>query len=346
MRRFTRILFVALTLLMASDVYAQRSLESGVKAAIQTDSAGNAPLMQAGATFEHIAVAERLPSGQWLLEVVLSLDGKKIRWPLGMRRSVEDGLWKPTWQPTREYANALKNMLASGTLPAAKGRGAWHEVKRLPAMPVVVTARRYVTPFGAVDIKDDGGELRPSIPLLKHAQRWIQEALADDPGPAAIDFIIDASISWRTLNRALFSISTAGLYRVFIIAEGESDWVWIGGAAPIAFQKKEGPPTVVVGLYPQKDQIGVRLSVEGKVLEDASACDPEMTYCATDVESFRTGLTQRVTAALSNRSSPLDIAMLAATQEVEAGKAVERLDTLAEVFSVAPHSIMLGLIQR
>ncbi len=346
MKRLARILAVAAVCLVATNGSAQTTLESGVEAALRAQGAGNAPLTQAGAKFAHIAIAERLPSGQWLCEVVLALDEREIRWPLGMRVSEKDGTWEPSWQPSIEYAKALKNMLASERLPRAEGSGSWHSARRLPAMPVIVTSKRYVTPFGALDIKDRGGELRPSIPLLKHAQRWVTEALADDPGPAAIDFIIDASISWRTLNRALFSISAAGLYQVFIIARGESGWTWVGGAAPIAFQKAKGPPGVVVGLYPQGVGLGVRLSMEGEVLEDESACNPEMTLCISDVESFATALTAQTSEALSKRATPLDTAMVGATEDLKAGTVIQYLDRVHEALSVAPHSIMLGLIQK
>lgn len=304
------------------------TLEGTLAAAWAADDAGLKVLRTSGATLGPVLVIERVPSGAYVAEVALELGATRVRYPLKLQRDA--GRWQLTWQPTAAYAGALLAMVKSGALPAAVTDVRWADVPRLPALPVIATRARVVTPFGEVAATVDGEPgLRASPLLLRAAQRWIVEVLEDDPAPAGIDLLLDHATSWRDANAVLLSLASAGLYQVHIVT---ADMGVLRVSSPVA-----RPANVVVALYHLNDVFGVRLSADGEEFP-GDGCAPQMSACPRAAGGLA--------AVLERLEAPARSVMFAAAGDVNVGDALGFLVATQAYFGLPPHRLLVGYVQR
>ncbi len=345
-------IILACCLFLAAPAYAA-SNTMGEAAAATFDDANSGPgaLKKLGAKPTKILVAERLPDGTWAVEHGFELDGKQGR--IAMRLKDAPGGWRPAWVPVTEYGAALGNLLQSGSLPASESERAWSQLQRLPAFPVIVTKKRAVTPFGVLEKDDEAtatdrfqrgrpkptGPLPTSQALARHAERWIKEVLADDPGPAGLDLIVDSSISWQRFNAALFSVAGVGLYMGEIVAAGKSDWVSIPFAAPIAAATGKVPPALVLAYYPG-EQFGFRVVFEKAPVPTTKGCPEPMAICGESAESFEPGLRKIV------GKKPVQRVMFASGGKTTTADAIGWVERTNKLLGLAPHRLFLGFIAQ
>ncbi len=319
------------TLLGVSSAVQATTLQAGIQQAFAGDDAGLRLLRSNGAELGPLLVVERLPSGEYAVEIELRLDGRAMRYPLKLRR--DDGQWTLQWQPSTVFAAALIGITKSGALPEVPTTERWVDSARLPAFPIIATRKRFVTPFGEIALDDRGeesdpGDLEVSPALVRAAQSWITQVLDSDPGPAGIDLILDGELSWRMANKVLFNLASTGLYHVTVVTQDM-------GALRVASPARQA--AYVMALYPLETGFGLRVAVDG-VLRPESGCAPQMTTCVTDEGG--------VAAAVERAALGRGPVMFAASGELSASVVARFLAAFAATAQVAPHALLVGYVQK
>ena len=342
MKVFVSITCFACWIFAASGVAAAPSLDEVLEDAHDSADGGFATLRAAGATYEGILTLERLPSGGYLSEVAVSVGRRTLRYPVKLERGA--GGWSVAWQPDAAYASALVAIAKSGALPVARTDSEWAAVARMPALGVVATKARFVTPFGVVERAASGTKepagLAVEPTLVAHAQQWIQQALDEDPAPAGFDLLADGALDWKALNVAMFSLSSVGLYQIWLVTDGEGRLLQIPAAAPVgAVAGLQGPAVPVVALSSLGEQkFGFRVAPGG------ASQPPEEAPTAIPIG----GEDARALAeALDGLLAPGgEHAMFAATGNVAVGDVVRFLAAFADYMGLAPHRILLGYVEE
>ena len=339
-RLASALLVVAAVLLSAAGAAAQQTLEQALDAAFASDDAGMTALRDAGGTFVGVLGAERLPSGAYLAEVGVSVGGRTLRYPVKLDRG--DGRWAVVWQPVVAYASAVAGLARSGMLPVGRNEERWDEVARLPALGIVATKARIVTPFGVVDrpAESSGSEDLTQIPsLITHAQRWVAEALDHDPGPAGFDLVLDGGLSWRDLNMLMFNASAVGLYELWIVTDNEGELHQVPSAAPVDAVTRPDATPAVVAMYPLGDGWGFRISTPTPASDvEAIECAPQMNLCVSSPDAFVEGLETWIEPGESR-------AMFAAVGQVAIADAIRFMAAFVDYMGLPAHRVLLGYIQ-
>lgn len=309
---------------------AATTLDDALAEIFATDDAGLRLLRDNGASHFGVLTLERLPSASYVVEIGVEIEGVTARYPLKLGR--EDGAWTLQWQPAAVYASALLAMMKNDVLPHVVTTSKWANVARLPALPVIATRKRYVTPFGEVALDDRGdtatqGDLELSPALVQAGQSWVRRVLDDDPAPAGIDLLLDPSVSWRVTNKVLYNMSTVGLYQVTIVMRD-------GGAMHVAAPARQA--NFVVALYPLADRFGVRVAGSDGPLP-GDGCADQMTACITQPNELDAIITT------SELIAPL---MFAASAEVAAGDVLRFANHFETLTGLPPHRLLVGYVQR
>jgi hypothetical protein len=332
------------------------TLDAALSAAFaQTSLEGLTALTTRGASYEGLLVAEALPDGAVLAEVSLSIDGVKARYPLRLTRTSAG--WTVSWAPDPAYAQALFAFLTSDTLPlAGPNAPGWTRTPRVPALPVLLTQRSAVTPFGSVAMPApdprDPTALQPVAGLADHARRWLSEVTARDPGLANIDLLGDARVDWRLTQQSLLSVASEGLFRVHLIgrspADGSRELTSTQGSLPVVRFGKDGRPhPLVLALYPQADDLSWRVSYTGKVLPpDDSACHPESSFCASTAIALSRRLAALATSMRAKNPDAAQAVMFAAPGEVTLAQALPWISEVTAPFGLTADSLFIGYVKR
>lgn len=333
MRAFASILLL-LTLILTPLRADATTLQSSLQKIFAEDDAGLRLLRENGAQLGDLLTLERVPTGSYVIEVAIRIGDRTARYPLKLGRATGD--WALEWQPEGVYAGALLGMAKSGALPPTATGTAWSDVSRLPALPIIGTRKRYVTPFGEVALNDHGdgpaqGDLEISPGLVQAVQSWVNRVLDEDPAPAGFDLILDREMSWKAANKALFNAAVAGLYQVTIVTSATTFEV-ARVASPVA-----RPATLVVALYALESGFGIRVS-RGKEVVAGDGCAPEMTSCFADEAGFA--------AATDALGAAQGVPMFAAAGDVTVGDAVRFLVTFGSGLGVPPHRLLMGYVQK
>lgn len=309
----------------------ETSLFAAAEAAVEADPTWSA----SNASFEGIAIAERVGDDHWVVEAIVRFDERHARWPL--RLSGSEGTWNVAWKPEPAYTAGLRNMLISGTLPTTENAPLWSSQRRLPTLPVIVTRARQITPFGEVADEAEDDTVQPIAGLVRQANRWVKEVLSGHPGPASVDFIVAGDVSWASFTRALYSISMAGLYAVYVVGidEATGDTSALQALSPVALSDKE--PGLVVAMYALESGHGFRLAMKGEVVAP-SGCHEDMTFCSSATEHFEQALGEAL-----NKDAP-GFPMFAAERAVTTQDAIRYLDSAT--FAVFNRMLLMGYIQR
>lgn len=276
---------LCLTTTFAATEAAAQSPSHALDSAWEQGTGALAALKVAGAKPNHYNVAERLPSGNWLVAANYTVGALNLQIPVKLSPQFE-----LIWTPDRAYIDALLGMLKSGALPPVEGPE-WTRKQRLPAFPAVVTAKRIVTPFGVIPF-EPAPKVEPDEELMRHTGRWINEVLDQDPGPASFDILADADLAWVDIVRVIYSISAAGLFEINFVGPGTTDLAAISGLSPIIFgQIPESTAVVSIGVSIEGDMLGFRVAIGSELVPPmANSCAAQMTFCANDKTAFQAAL--------------------------------------------------------
>ena len=320
-------------------------------------------LMRRGANIQSLRVVERLPRGGYGAEVAFTYRGDTMRLPVKLARTggtPECPGWRVTWAPDAEYVMALLNLTtAQGaliTLDEGPAQTSWGDLTRLPALPIVITRRRVVSPYGPVDFSEiqdidpslPGASLAPPPTLSRHVARWGKEYLEGEPGAAHVDLIVEARVSWQDTNRVVFAVAAEGLYKLSLIARCPRGLCAVDAAAPVfdGLPALRGKKPLVIGLYPLKGQMGLRVNQGEALLREEDTCDPEMSFCVGNLAQYDarlSAMTEKMRAKSPNNPA---FAVFAAPGEVTIGELAPWLVHLSPAIGVASTRIFLGYIQR
>ena len=326
MMRFAGASLALVCILLTALPAAAQTLDTSIRQAWDRDDAGLRLLRENGAALGRVIVAERVPSGAYVVEVALQLPSQTTaRYPLKLER--RDTAWKLVWQPEASYASALLSTTKSNALAVTKSTQSWSSQVRLPALPIVATRKRFVTPFGEVEA-DPAGDFRGSPGLQRAARSWISAVLDDDPGPAGIDVLADRTMSWRALNIVLLSAASAGLYQVSMVGRGD-DLNVVPVGSPVS-----RPPVSVLAIYRADSRLGVRLKV-GDELAPSDGCAEHMTTCITNPEDLEAFLDkQTLTGPVMFAAADIDVETALPLVNAVAGR-IRR-----------PHALLVGYVSR
>lgn len=329
---------------------AAQTLEGSLAEAFRTSQDGLKLLRNAGASYGGLLSLERLPSGNYAAEARFDLDNKPVRYPLKLQR--DGARWEVIWQPEATYAAALIGIVKSGELPTGRAERAWVEAERMPALPIVGTKKRFVTPFGEVPAGDRApnesqdesqGELDLSPQLVEHVHRWVRVVLEEDPAPAGVDLLLDRSASWTLANKLLFNVSVVGLYQISIVtADGGLGVVQVASPINAVTSADRSPPTVLA-MFPLQNpedgaRFGFRISTNGELVQ-GSGCGDGMSVCIDEPS--------RLPEALERLIPPGgEQAMFAASGDVSIGEAVEYLAAFEDYMGLGHHSVLMGYVQK
>lgn len=333
---------------------------------------GLAMLKSRGASVMDVLVMESLPKGGTSAELAITFKGYTLRYPIKLTQSTtpmscgQSG-WTVSWSPDEAYTNALLNVVSSGALPAhdpTVEHPEWYAMARLPALPLVVTAQKIFTPYGKIDwseLEQDvdpaapGAEVMPPAALVQHGRRWILDYLEDEQGAAGVDIIADARLSWQQLNRLIFGVSSLGLYKVYLVLAGESESLRVLESAAPVFGSLPGvdkPVPLVLGYYKVRDASkgalthGWRVSQGKAMLSEPDACNPEMSFCTSDVAGFTQRFTTIVERMRAKKPENPQYAMFASTREVTLGDAVVFLQHAGAALGIPQSRVFIGYIKR
>lgn len=332
----------ALALFLTATTVVAKPLEATLSEAFETDDRGLRLLREAGGEYRRVLTLERLPSGHYMAEVQIDVVDRAVRYPLRLSRD-ESG-WTIDWQPVGEYAAALASMAKSDMLPDARGVTAWTAIDRVPALPLIGTRSRIVTPYGEVDPDDASeegsqGDLALSPQLVRHVQRWVNVTLSQDPAPAGFDLILDRATRWQFANKLLFNASVVGLYQIAIVVHGDGDPGVVKLSSPVSVKSGEAAPTVVA-MYPlDADRYGLRISVDGEVIRREGACAVAMTLCISEPGELPDAL-ERVIQPGGHR------AMFAATGDTRVGDVVAFLAAFVDFMGLRDYHVLMGYVQK
>ena len=359
---------VWLTVMMMMPPAAMASKPSPEAAIEEAFAPGGDPalvaLSQRGARPLRLLVAERLAQGELVVEVALSWQDQVIRYPLRLAQRRADGCvqWEVSWSPDEAFGQALLNMTRSGTLPTlGEDAPVWGNIKRLPTMPLILTRRAILTPFGSIDPTPAPSTgvgqravsgVEPPSALVSHTERWLDEVLGGDPGAASVDVIADASVSWRDLTRLVFGVASQGIFKIYLVGAREEGLGVLETAAPIfgALPGVERPVPLVVGYYPRaraSDGLtGFRISQGKALLRDEGVCDEEMSFCVADTAALNTRLGQLGETMRQKEPGNPAFAMFATEGGVLIGEAVGWLSGIGEGLGIAQRRVFIGYISR
>jgi hypothetical protein len=309
-------------------------------------------LRGAGFDYERLLVAESLPSRTTVMvEVELASDSGRLRYPLKLARrdAAEGSSWQVDWAPEPVYARALAALSVDG-LAGFEAPGFWADVERLPAFPVVVLADRFVTPFGAVAAEpaedaEQPAELAAPEDLFKHAQRWTGMILEDAPGPAGIDLIVGADVSWRRATQAMMAPAAVGLFRLYLVGRAGGDLVALASNAPVMGDDATSQSApLVVGMYPAGDQSAFRIRIGERLLDAEDSCAERMSLCAQSAEAFELAAVGHVTDALAEEPTKIAYVLFAATADFSVAQVAAHYRALSVSLGVESQKMFLGFI--
>lgn len=349
-RRVTAILTATIVLLVANTA-AAGSLDDALSSLFEggelTERHGSAALLtRVGATYDGYAFVERLPHPEaYLVEIRLRWQDETLRFPVKMRRTGEG--WRVDWVPDRAYTKALVSLLDSGELVALSdvaGDG-WAETGTMPALPVVLTARRAVTPFGAVPFADRD-ELQPSKPFGRHVGRWVSEVLDDDPAPAGLAILAHESTPWSRLSRILLTAAGAGFFRLHLVAQTDAGLIAQPALAPV-FQAGDQPSRKTSLIVAMADDSGTRfrISVGDRLIAAPDGCDGEVSLCLKDGEALTRRLGERIDAAFPDGPPNVSHVLFAADGPTPLQAALERAIDVPGALGIPPRKLYLGHTQ-
>lgn len=373
--RSTLLLFFALTLFASPALTAEppgtRTITATLQAVFAAGRAGPqagaaaeaslAMLVEEGAALGAVLVLETLPRGDTsraeavLAEVELRDGARSLRYPVKLAR--REGTWRVTWAPGPDYTRALLDVVRGDRLPSA-GDTAWSDAVRLPAMPLVVTPGRWVTPFGVIDAVDDGAgqDVVPPADLARHAQRWVSTVLEDAPAPAGFDVLADAQLSWRELTQTLMAAGAVGLFRVHLVGQDAATGQLraVVANAPL-FEAGRVPGHMVmpvVGQYPLGDgRYGFRIVVGDRFLRPEpgsreTGCPAEMSFCAAGADDFAARLVAGLRSLDGFEPGSVTHVMFATVADTPLQTALEYIDHTTAALSLPAHRLFIGFIQK
>lgn len=333
------------------------TLTGAVEQAFSTqDQRGIMALRSRGGAFERIDNVEFLPGGSAMLEVTVRLAGQEVRVPMkaGRTTAPECKTWRVTWTPHKDYMLALANLLSSEALIEVDAP-AWTASSRIASMPVILTRKRVITPYRAIELDAPGpsapmGALTPPRELSEDVQRWLTESMEGEPGAASVDIVADRRVTWLGAQRVLVASSMQGAFKAhFVTRKPDGSFGVIETAAPIfgSLPEVKRPVPLVLGFYPQDDTFGWRVSYGAAVMApEPTSCADDMTFCYSDPSAY----VERLKAlAASMRAKNPDAArhvMFATTGEVTLAEAIPWLSVSPAAFGLGFDKVFIGLIQR
>ncbi|RAL22313.1 hypothetical protein DL240_10705 [Lujinxingia litoralis] len=310
----------------------------------QLDPSARLPGIEAlearGASVGRVLVVERTAPGRYLAEAEVLFGDHALRLPLIMERALADGELRVVWAPQPAYVEALLTFATGDALPSEVAPVAWVEERRLPALPLIATRARIVSPYGEVAWQ--------SPELGGHLQRWLREALNEAGGPAGVDLLVERRLGWERVAELMMAVASAGLFRVHIITSSENALGAIDTNLPI-FPGSGLPPKMVMGLlgiYRNDQGFGIRLRLDEQNVAGSAdgACPPEQTFCARDRVEFEQALGQ-VLASAGVEGARITHWMIGGTAEFSAGEAVRALVWTYETLGISPRATFIGYIE-
>lgn len=365
-RRLSTALCALAVMLVAIPALAQAHDPTTLEAAIEHYFAAEstAPavvaLNEAGFRYNRLLVAETLPSERAVfVEVELGCQGDKIRYPLKFERRTKDDTvhWKLSWAPAAVYAQTLADVARHDKLAKTDTGSEWAEIQRLPAFPIIVGPKSFVTPYGRVSAtkvtpppgakntnEPATSQLAPPKELAKHAQRWIGLTMEDDPGSANVDLLIEQKTSWTRVTQALMAPASLGLFRVYLVGRADGNLVAYAAAAPVIRRAPAGTEPLVVGMYHHGKTHAFRVRLGTEVVADSKACADNMTFCADTLTDFQKESEAHITDALAHHKTKVAYVMMAATGDFPAAEVVPYLAALDEALGLPDGKIFMGYI--
>ncbi len=273
-----------------------------------------------------------------LVELLLRYRGASLRAPVVMARSPSG--WSLRWAPTPEYFEALLTLTASDALVQAPAPP-WIDSARLPALPILLTRQRAITPFGAISSPQPQPESLSPWPELSHAiARWLKEVGHDDPSLAAIDLIASQDVSWLSVQRVALSAARAGMFRITLVTRVGTGQA-LGGLivnAPV-LDHKSRHPNLIVAYTPSEAPGAFRLRLGGDPLRAQDACTPQVSLCVSQPDALPQALRELLPAHPHH-------ALFATTGDITLGDAARWLAYISQAAGIPPSRLFIGLIQR
>ena len=328
------------------------SLDKTLEAAFEEGIEGHPGvrlLQRVGVDYGGYAVLERAPkTGGWAVEGRLIWRDHPIRFPLKVDRS-DKGAWSIEWSPRPTYAEALIALLEAGDLPAlpAESTEGWASQRRLPALPIILTEGRAITPFGPLPLPSEGG-VKPPKRLIQHVNRWVDDVLGGADGPAAIDVLAAASTPWRNLSRTSFTAAAIGFFRIHLIVRQAaaprlrafSPLLPVGASG----DSPGGPSSLVVGMYDDRQPPGFRVSIGNRLLAPTASCPEQTTLCPEKPGDFDDQLVAAIESASSDGPPSIARVLFAATGPTTIGRALPYARRLPDALGIPPGKLFIGHI--
>ncbi|TXD35811.1 hypothetical protein FRC98_14135 [Lujinxingia vulgaris] len=298
-------------------------------------------LSERGATLGRVLVAERVVTGRYLLEVEVRHEERRLRLPMIVARPTPEQALEVVWAPAPEYVNALLTLASGDGLPPEVAPQTWVEERRLPALPIIATRARIITPYG------EAAWQTPE--LSRHIMRWLNDALTEAGGPAGIDLLLDRRMEWAKVGELMMNAAAVGLFRVHLITRDEAQLGAISTNLPI-FPEGGLPDAMVLGVlgvYPHnEDGIGVGVRLDEQTIEATGieGCREGLTFCARDGEEFDEAL-GTVIADAGVDAARITHWLLAGSSEFNVGQGVRALVWTYQTLNISPQSTFIGYIE-
>ena len=341
----------------------EEALASGAK---PPPLAGLEVLRLKGAKLDGLLLVERLPAGGHLAEVALSYQGKRARLPVKLTRQEPDAnacaAWRVVWAPSAEYISALLSLIASEALPEpAQASPLWVSQARMPALPLIVTRARVISPYGAIaldaqvqDVSPRASELAPARELIEHTKRWLEQTLEHEPGAAAVDVLAQRELTWLQLQRVVLGVSSLGVFRLHVITRQADGLGALTVHAPVFGQlpPEQRPVALILAHEPlgQGRPHGFRAMWGPRALALPERCDAQVSLCAQDADALSQAL-KALAQALSagdgsGQAAPPRHVLFAAGGQLELGQAVWMMSVMTQALGMSPEALFLGYIRR
>ena len=253
------------------------------------------------------------------------------------------------------YAEALLRRFGQRQLPETSreqsGAQPWAERRTVPALPVVATSERLVTPFGRLSLEGGGGLSAPKG-FKRHLKRWVRGLSNSDEAGAALDLIATRDVSWRHITRLLLASAGFGYFRIHLVMYEPDEGRLMSESylAPVSFEKTSGSPasSLVVGLYRIAPSYQFRISIGEELVSGDEACESErndgrMSLCLSTLDGFSKG----VRTLLESRGRRLDVSrvVFASTGSLTLERVVPVLHRLPASLQIPSDRLMLGHIR-
>lgn len=333
--------------------------------ALTSGAGGMAALREGKASFERVLVVERLPTNDHAIaEAAFRHQGRELRLPLKLRRVVRKGCapgWVVTWAPHKAYVEGLLALLTSDTLPAQITPTPWVATARLPALPVLLTKKRMITPLGPLDqpkgvdqtVALTGVEaLDPPLLLVQHATAWTRHIIERDDAPAAFDVIADGRVSWLRFQRVLIGLASQGFYRVNLITRHQRTLYALQATAPVFGDlpgDEAGKPVPLVIAHARAASgagAALRISVGGKlIISDSAACAPKAAACVASPAQLPAALSAALAEVPADQRQRLRFATFATEGDTTLSDALPWLNALAPALKVPQQRVFLTIIR-